>query len=390
MTDSTPDSSTQKPILKIGWITSSTTQPPSGQVVRVAADRLQAHLASQFPQFNWQSEFASCPIGGATGAAGEIYADPLDLLEAGVSEKIHRRWDFAFVVTEREFVARTRSSTVGVPSSALETAVLSTSRWDGFDQPEDYLAAAANILFWHLLGLDPQMPDELRIPDKALKNPALTSFRESERNIAEQRLEESADQRLEERTQRWNRFCFSVQTFLAEPRAILNDVIGYRPWAQPFRIPALTAAALVSAIFLFLGAESWELGIGFHLYVTILTAILAIGGAAMFLYQGQNMARLTRRVVLSEQLTRSRIVLFSCLIVGMLSLWLLLFGVTLATGYVLPGDVIEGWIDAPLNFQARAQFAAFASSLGTLAGALGGNMENENEFKTRFFFDEEI
>lgn len=56
----------------------------------------------------------------------------------------------------------------------------------------------------------------------------------------------------------------------------------------------------------------------------------------------------------------------------MLALWLLLRVCCFALASVLPREVINGWVGEGLDLEARMRFAAFVSTLGTLAGALGG------------------
>ena len=90
-----------------------------------------------------------------------------------------------------------------------------------------------------------------------------------------------------------------------------------------------------------------------------------------------------------EQLERSRLVIVACLAIGMASLWTVLFLVSWLIATLLPREVVEGWLSVTLTAGHLARFAAFAATLGVAAGALGGNLEDENALKARFFFDEE-
>lgn len=376
----------EKPLIQIGWVvTAPLSSAPEVELTRDAAQLLETHLADQFEGFNWSHEVIVQRI-----VIDDGKADPLDLLKIGVAEKIERRWDFALVVSAQHLMARSRPYTLGIPSSALETAVLSTAPWSQGKPSPEPVAAMAQFLLGHLLGLETREPGAMAHPSDTSPPMQLARFSKEERSLILPRLEGVGDERLEERPRhRFNGFGFALRTFLAEPRGILRDVAGYHPWIQPFRIPKITAASLVSLLLLFLGAESWELGTGMARGYLVVGALVAVLGSAGFLYLGQNLSQISKTSVRSEQLTRSRLVLFFCQFLAMLSLWILLFAASFGISSILPRDVVEGWLSESLNAAARASFSAFAATLATLAGALGGNMESEEEFKAEFFFDEE-
>lgn len=372
----------KRPEIHIGWVAMDT-ERKSGADPRVA-DELRDTLARQLPEFDWHLERIERPLGRRFSAV-----DPLELLERGVQEKIMHHWDFALVVTGAELVARERPFIFGVPSSALETAVISRSRQAADDDPGGRMLVLAQYLFGSLLGLETRNEGAMQRP-RAGQKPEPRPFSESELEQLRARLRDVGDERLEEQDKRWNRWTFRWRTLAADPRGILRDIIGYRPWRQPFRLGKLTAAAFVSMLLLFLGAEAWELGEAAGPVLLLPGVLLSVCTTSWFLYRGQNLSDLTRGVGLSEQVVRSQIVLWWCLLLGVASLWLFLFLVSLGLASVLPRAEIESWIDTPLDLDARLRFAAFISSLGTLAGGLGGNLEEENNFKAQFFFDEEV
>lgn len=370
------------PRIQLGWVAMDTERrADAGSAV---ADQLRDRLAAQLPEFDWRLERVERPL-------GRRYApvDPLELLERGVQEKIGHHWDFALVVTGAELVARERPFIYGVPSSALETAVVSRSRLAGEEDPERRMLVLTQFLFGSLLGLEAREEGAMRRP-RAGRTDDCEPFSPIELEQLRSRLRDVGDARLEEQGRRWNRWTFRWRTLSADPRGILRDIVGYRPWRQPFRLGKLTAAAFVSMLLLFLGAEAWELGEASGPAQLASGALLSVGITAWFLYRGQNLSDLTRGVGLSEQVVRSRIVLWWCLLLGVASLWLFLFLSSFALASVLPRGEIESWLGSELDAAARLRFAAFLSSLGTLAGGLGGNLEDENHFKARFFFDEEV
>lgn len=371
----------ENPPIQIGWV--SVTAPANDVIARVrkASDWLRENLARQLPEFDWNSDFIERrPI------QKEWRIDPLVLLELGVQEKVERGWDFAIVVTDSDLLPRDRAFVLGAPSSALETAVISLAR---SEEDRCQLVDLAQFLLGSMLGLEPKESGAMRPPEMTDKREN-RDFSPDELDLLRERLRDVGDTRLEEEAGRKTAIGFRLRSFAADPKGILKDIIGNRPWLQPFRLGRLTGAAFVTALLSFLGAEVWELGIGFNGGILFSGAILTILATSWFLYSGQNLTEITRHRRISEQAARTEWVLGLSIFVGMASLWILLALVSFAIATVLPRNVIENWIGESLDIQARVQFAAFVSTIGTLAGALGGNLEDENDFKARFFIDEEI
>lgn len=114
----------QKPLMSIGWLLAAeTTDTQQIQTFRQAADHLCTMLQDEFPQFHWEMPFVIERRFPPYQAL-----KPLPLLEIGVHEKLSRHWDFALVLVPNELIPQNRIFTLGVPSSALEVAVLSTAR----------------------------------------------------------------------------------------------------------------------------------------------------------------------------------------------------------------------------------------------------------------------
>lgn len=356
----------------------------STDLAKTAARRCTEHLAGQFPEFDWNHEVVTRPRGE------RIELDPLDLLKLGCQEKIDAGWDFAMVVTTQDLRSRKRPFVVGVPSSALETAAISTARLQEDVDHAERLAIAGQYMFGQLLGLEASGAGAMMPPRRGAER-TLEPFPEDVRREIKRRLHDVADTRLEEgpTSPRYRAF-FYLRTLAADLRGILADVAGYRPWYQPFRLPTLTGSSFLSMLLLFLGEEAWKLGSGAAPWLLGAAAALAILAAALFLYHGQNLSEVSRRNILREQLVRTRWVVFLCLLVGMIALWILLFAVSWGITLVLPREVVGAWVtNPPGGALAFARFAMFTATLGTLAGGLGGNLEDQDDFAATFFFDEE-
>lgn len=372
------------PIVHLGWVLAADERNP--EVVQAydrAHARLVAVLQAQFPAFHWQTSTTAHRTFSPHGAI-----DPLPLLELGLQEKTYHGWDYALVVVPNELTPRTRPFVLGVPSSALEVAVLSSARLDLSDDGADRLAGLALHLLGHVWGLEHAATGPMAPPEdgRILDDPV---FPPTQAAVVVERLGHTADARLEERQPHWTWLSFHLHTIGANPGSLLRDVWGYAPWRLPFRMGRLTAAAAVSLVFLLLGAEAWEVGINMPGASLGLGAIGAVLAATIFLYWGQNISQLARHTGWHEQLTRTRIVLFTTLLLGMSALWIVLFVVALGAAATLPRAVPSGWVGQPLTLALLARYAAWLAILGVVAGALGGNLEDADTLKTQLYFDEE-
>lgn len=376
--------SAERPLVHLGWLgVHSDHDDVLERSYRAGAQLLADCLEQQFPMFNFQVEVLT-----RGRYAGQGVIDPVDLLEIGLHEKTCHQWDYALVLTPNELRAREKAFTLGGPSSALETAVMSTLWFREQAIKPEKLAAVALYFLGHMWGLSIHQ-DGMMAPRATPEEWSLLSFSPKEQSIIIDRLEEVADARLEDKVQARSRIVFIWQAFWADPKSILTDIVGYRPWKQPFRLRGLTAAAFVTMLLLFLAAESWELSIHADPAVLLSGVVLSIAGATIYLYRGQNLGRLSRAEGLVEQLERSRLILFCCLCIGMTTLWLILFFSAVLISMALPREVIERWLGMPVRISDLCRFASFAAIMGVAAAALGGNLEDEDVVKARFFFDEE-
>ena len=360
--------------IDLGWVICEGERHREGrlrEVVEKVCSAFSEEMNRTFPEYDWCGEVT---WRRTPGRGGQV--DPLELLEIGVREKVRHGWDMALVGTAAELVGRRKVELQAAPSSALECGIFSVWKPGGEEMVGSELLTVARYLLGSMLGLE-------RLPEDG-------EFTQRECGEVLARLEDIGDERLEEKRTNWNRAHFYLGTFTADARGVMRDVAGYRPWWQPFRFGRLTAAAFVTSLLSFLGAEVWELGVGAGAPLLVSGAFFAVVGAAWYLYKGQNLGELTGGILLNEQVARSKLVMVFCLWIGMASLWILLFASCWCLASILPREVVAGWSGETLDALARVRFAAFVSTLGTLAGALGGNLEDEGSFKAHFFFDDEV
>ncbi|MCB0168285.1 MAG: hypothetical protein KDI79_28920 [Anaerolineae bacterium] len=138
-----------------------------------------------------------------------------------------------------------------------------------------------------------------------------------------------------------------------------------------------------------LGAEAWEIGTNLPLITAGIGTLASILIAAVLLFFGQNLNQIAREAGWREQLTRTRIVLFLTLLLGMISIWAVLFIISFLAVFLVPERVATNWLGLAPTTSMLAQHAAFMATLGVLGAALGGNLEDEDKLKAKLFYDEE-
>lgn len=390
--------------MSIGWLLAAEEADPQRlQAYQQTVTQLCTLLQEQFPQFHWEMHFI---VERRYPPYGALM--PLPLLELGVHEKLSRHWDFALVLVPNELVPQSRIFTLGVPSSALEVAVLSTARLTRQQETPtansaatttdnrtlvDGLATLALHLLGHVWGVEHATEGPM-VPPEDCQGLCPTDFPHYQQRAIAERLAEVADARLEEQPRRWRRVPFYWRTFWSNPKGIWTDVIGYKPWRLPFRMGRLTAAAAVSIVFLLLGAESWEVGANQSVRNLLLGGTVAIFGATLFLFWGQNLGEVARSRSWREQIIRTRMVVFFTLLIGMIALWSVLFTVSLLATLYMPTNVPLNWLgrnpQSDISFTLLFHQAAFMATLGVFGGALGGNLEDEDAIKAQLFYDEEM
>ncbi len=374
----------ERPLVRLGWIVvAGIADPAQDELIQTVIRHVDHALQSQFPQYHWEMPLFRRPIYPPIGTL-----DPLPLLELGAEEKLHRQLDLALVVVPNELTPRTRTFVTGVPSSALETAVISLARFMERADPAAGIAGLALHLLGHLLGAEHESqgvmeasadPDRIRVQD----------YSQSTAGLIRERLARIADARVEEVPGPVSRLGFVWRTLRSDLRGIAAEITGNAPWRMPLQLGRYTAATAVTVVFIFLSAEAWELGAHLAPGWLALGAVVIMLLATLSLYLGQNLHQLGRVTMIREQLVRTRIVVFGSLLLGTAAQWLSLFLIALVVIHAFPREVFASWAGTPLERLDLVHYANFMATLGVMAGAFGGNLEDESEIKAVLLFDEE-
>lgn len=367
----------------IGWVVAADVVDPTvPAVVSDARDAMLTQLQRQLPAHVWRMPITERRVFPPFGAL-----DVMPLMELGSLEKSHHGWDYAIVVVPNELNPRHRAYTMAVPSSALEVAVLSTSRLQVTDTAAA-LAALALHTWGHLAGLGHSDAGPMRPPESP-ETLRVEPFPDEQVVALSQRLAEVADARLEEQDRRWSLVRFWLRVLMTDPRATVRAVSAYRPWLMPLYLGRLTAASAVSTVFLLLTADAWQAGVALSAPLVHGTSVVAVVAATFFIFVGQNIGQVGRGLRRTEQAVRSRIVMFLTLLVGLSALWLVLLAVARTATLLVPESVAADWTGRDPGTIPTGRYAAFVSTMGVVAAALGGNLEEEDELKAELLFDEE-
>ncbi len=364
----------------IGWLLAADLRDPELlSAYQEARERFRALLAELFPEYDWRAPYAERRVHLPRGGL-----DPVGLLELGVDEKLHRRWDYALVIVPNELLARHRPYALAVSSQALEVGVLSTSRLASGARLVEQIVALALHLLGHLFGLEHAEAGPMR-PVEEPEELRPLPYREPERARIRAYLEAVVVHRLEEEARRWNALAFYLGTLFQDPGAVVRAVLERAPWRLPLRLGRFTAAASVSTVYLLITSDAWQLAGSLGAGELVGFTLGALLFSAFFLFWGQDLGRLGHERTWREQLARTRMVLFFTLGLGLVFLWGLVFFFTLAAGLALPDPLVRAWAGR----DAVLPFAGFAAALGVVAAAMGGNLEDETEIKAELFVDAE-
>lgn len=394
--------------LEVGWVLAGRLDDADRRAAALARQQMRAYLQATFPQFDWRF-----PTVARREAVTTTPAEPIGLVDQGVAERDARRWDFALVVTQAELKSYFKPYTLGVPSQAVSVAVASTSRIDpealpplpGERTDEDTAAryevlgrrlyALVMHLFGHLGDLDhSDAPHDFMFAPRALSDlDRMDGYAESAKSELAEELHDVADVRLEE-TGHYSRrrMRFYLRAAWQERRDIVSAVGQVRPWTFPLQFSRLTTAAASTLVVLIITAEAWELGMTLPPWAAALLSAGSLGAASTYLIKRQRLLNRRRTPRLSEQRVVTGTAIVTAVVLGMVTTYALLFGVTLFLSLTFFNEtLVEAWAaSAPDHGWTRyLTLAGFVAAVGLAIGALGASFEEQGYFRHVAFADEE-
>jgi hypothetical protein len=382
-------------LIEVGWVLAADLRSPQRQAVRLARASLTRRLEELFPGFVWRMP----SVLGAPATREGLEEPSVRLLE-GVHEREARAWDFAVVVTARDLESYYASYALAVPSRALAVAVLSLAR---LAQPEDddpetlgrRVAALAQHLFGDLNGLwHRDAPEDVMHPPDAVTELDLERrWSDDEHEMLLAALAEVADLRLEETGHSAHPVAFYARAAFDRAGEIASAVAQARPWELPLRLGRLTAAAFSALFLLMMTAEVWDLATLQTAPRIAVLSLLVVVGTTAFVVVRQKLIPRRARSTPSEQRVVRDVSAVVIVLLGMLTAYALLFGLTLVVGTVLfHAELIARWAPGAGDhgpLPPRLHVAGLVSSLGLLIGSLGASFEGRSYFRHVIYADEE-
>lgn len=393
-----------RPPIELGWVIVGRLDPPDREAVAIARERALATLSETFPDFRWLM-----PVLERESPLPKAREAPVDLLDQAVIERQAKGWDFAIAITGSDLRSYYKPFALATPARSLAVAAASTIRIDpqasgrglaGGDRVEVMarrLHALALHLFGHLNGLEHvDDPDDFMADVEAVEDlDRMTRFSGEVVQRLAAELGEVADLRLEEKGREapHGRAAFFLRALWHNWDDVLDSVRHARPWEFPLRLSRLTTAAFSALLVLVITAEAWDLGMSQEPVLVTALSIVTLLLTSVYILRRQQL--LGRRD--SSRLTELAVVGHASIVVsvflGMLTMYGLLFGVTLALARTLfSPHLVAGWA-ASLGGGVEGfhyfVFAAFVASLGLLIGALGASFEDQTYFRHVAYVDEE-
>jgi hypothetical protein len=163
---------------------------------------------------------------------------------------------------------------------------------------------------------------------------------------------------------------------------VAQMVLANRPWRLVGDLSKVLVATLATAGFFIINANAWSVSDDLETPRLLAVSVLALGGLGVWLIvahglweppsQGENPA-LTKRANLATAFT-----LLLGLVFGYLVLYLIVLA---ASAIVVPAGFMGQNLGHSAGFEDYATAAWLASSLATVAGAIGSGLESDDEVR---------
>jgi predicted Zn-dependent protease len=396
-----PEPAADSRLIELGWLSDGGLSRSQREAVRAARDAVAKTLADAFPRFRWHLPVV--PQAAMPVAPGPD--EPATRLAEGVQERDARAWDFAFVVTPRDLQSYYKSYALAVPSRALAVGVLSLARLAATDDAESE-DAAADVLSRRIAALALHLFGDLNglwhrdDPDAAMQAPRAVGDLDRERTFGAEELlqlaralSDVADLRLEETSKPPNTLRFYLRASFERAGEIGSAVLQARPWEFPLRLSRLTTAAFSALFVLLVTAEVWDLGASQRPWTIGTLSILVVGATTAFILARQKLILRRARGHISEQAVVMNVSAALVVLLGMITTYVTLFGLTVALGLGFFGpELIARWaptVESSGTLGPLLATAGLVASLGLLIGSLGASFEGHHYFRHVIYADEE-
>jgi hypothetical protein len=162
--------------------------------------------------------------------------------------------------------------------------------------------------------------------------------------------------------------------------SVPHMVLANRPWRLVCDLSKVLVATLATAGFFIINSNGWTVADQLQAWRLLIVAVLALGGLGVWLVVAHSLwerpsrtedPALTRRVNMATALT-----LLLGLLFGYGVLYLIILG---AMAVAVPNSFMASTLGHPVGVGDVAAAAWLASSLATVAGAIGSGLESDEE-----------
>ncbi len=393
-------------LIEIGIIVAGLLDEVDERATGFAMSSTREFLEKHFPGFEFDLFVVRRPE-----LVNSRVVQPSILLQQAVEERDSRHWDYSFVLTAADLESYYTAHCLAALSRPLDAAVLSFSLIDpiAVGETADETSRVQRVShrlsrlmlhsLSHLSGLG--ISDD---PTNLMSHPADSEALDAmemltENQIEQQRLSfsEVADQRLEESNdQRLSTSAFAARAGWINRREIIEAIVAARPWQFPRRLSGLTLASVSTVAVLLMTAEAWDLALSqTWSSLTLLTSTAWLLTTGYVIVRQQLLMRHGRRP--SEQTVVTMTSAIGIVVTGMIVTWfcLLLIGATIS-GSLFGANLIASWAASSefsateVGFVMKLKMCVLSASLGLLIGALGASFESQHYFRHVIFVDEEV
>jgi hypothetical protein len=321
-------------------------EPQLRNLAERIVDDLREELERRFPEIEWRVELGEGRPKNPQARIAELVQDARQLL-------LDNRWDLVICLTDIPLRSDDHRPLTAVASATDGVGLISVPAL-GAIAVEDRLREAALDLIAALVGLSDEDRESVRDRLRELASPIGTAQVRDDNTIR-----------------------FSTAVIRGNLRLLVGMVRANHPWRVTVKLSRALVAALGTAAYVLASTGFWTLAsymtwqrlLGLALAALVTTSVALI--AAHNLWEHSTDPQTRERVVLFNVVTTLTIT------IGVLTLYLALLALSVVGSFSL---IPEGALNAQINRAAAGDYlrlAWLATSLATLAGALGSLIESD-------------
>jgi hypothetical protein len=164
--------------------------------------------------------------------------------------------------------------------------------------------------------------------------------------------------------------------------SVAHMVLANRPWRLVRDLSKVLVATLATGGFFIINSNGWSAADQLQAWRLLIVAVLALGGLGVWLLIAHSLWEDPSRSRHPDVTSRVNTATALTLLLGLLFGYGVLYLVVLAAmALVVPNSFMASTLGHPVGFGDYAAAAWLASSLATVAGAIGSGLESDHEVR---------